>query len=31
VVSSTCPLRDAAKALDEIASRQSVGKVLVIP
>jgi hypothetical protein len=30
-VSSTYPLRDAAKALDEIASRQRVGKVLVIP
>jgi NADPH2:quinone reductase len=30
-VSSRYPLRDAAKALDEIASGRSVGKVLLIP
>jgi NADPH:quinone reductase len=31
VISSTRPLADAAAALDEIASRRSVGKVLLIP
>ena len=31
VVSSQYPLRDAAAALDEIASRRSVGKVVLIP
>jgi NADPH:quinone reductase-like Zn-dependent oxidoreductase len=31
VVSSTYPLKDAAVALDEIASRRSVGKVLLLP
>lgn len=31
VVSSQYPLRDAAAALDEIGSRRSVGKVLLIP
>ncbi len=31
VVSSTHPLRDAAAALAEIASRRSVGKVLLLP
>ncbi len=31
LVSSQHPLRDAAAALDEIASRRSVGKVLLIP
>jgi NADPH:quinone reductase len=31
VVSSTWPLRQAAAALDEIASRRSVGKVLLLP
>jgi NADPH2:quinone reductase len=31
VVSSQYPLREAAAALDEIASRRSIGKVLLIP
>jgi NADPH2:quinone reductase len=31
VISSTHPLREAAAALEEIASRRSVGKVLLIP
>lgn len=31
VVSSTYPLAEAAKALDEIASRRSVGKVVLVP
>lgn len=31
VVSSVRPLRDAAEALEEIASRRSVGKVLLVP
>jgi NADPH2:quinone reductase len=31
VVSSTYPLRDAAAALDEIASRRSIGKVVLMP
>ena len=31
VISSTHPLRDAAPALAEIASRRSIGKVLLIP
>jgi NADPH2:quinone reductase len=31
VVSSTWPLQDAAAALDAIASRRSVGKVLLLP
>ncbi len=31
LVSSTYPLEQAAQALDEIASRRSVGKVLLIP
>jgi len=31
VVSSTRPLREAAAALEEIASRRSVGKVLLVP
>lgn len=31
LVSSTYPLEQAAKAIDEIASRRSVGKVLLIP
>ena len=31
VVSSTWPLAEAAAALDEIASRRSVGKVLLLP
>lgn len=31
VVSSQFPLREAAAALDEIASRRSIGKVLLIP
>jgi len=31
VVSSTWPLADAARALEEIASRRSVGKVLLLP
>jgi NADPH2:quinone reductase len=31
VISSTWPLTDAAAALEEIASRRSVGKVLLVP
>ena len=31
VVSSTWPLSEAAVALEEIASRRSVGKVLLLP
>ena len=31
LVSSQYPLRDAAAALEEIATRRSVGKVLLIP
>lgn len=31
VISASHPLRDAAAALDEIASRRSVGKVLLVP
>ncbi len=31
VVSSTHPLREAAAALDEIASRRSIGKVVLVP
>jgi NADPH2:quinone reductase len=31
VVSSTYPLQDAAKALQEISSRRSVGKVVLLP
>jgi NADPH2:quinone reductase len=31
VISATYPLREAAAALDDIASRRSVGKVLLIP
>jgi NADPH2:quinone reductase len=31
VVSSTYPLREAAAALEEIASRRSVGKVILVP
>jgi len=31
VVASTYPLAEAAAALDEIASRRSVGKVVLLP
>jgi hypothetical protein len=31
VVSSTYALADAAKALDEIASRKSIGRVVLVP
>jgi NADPH:quinone reductase-like Zn-dependent oxidoreductase len=31
VVSSTYALADAAQALDEIASRRSIGKVVLVP
>jgi NADPH2:quinone reductase len=31
VISATYPLAEAARALDEIASRRSVGKVVLVP